>query len=232
MKVIKLVSSALLVSSLFATATIAAPTQLVNNGGFETGTLAGWSTTGLGNGICPTTNQDWNVSNTGTATGCNPVADPLGSIFAAYVQNDGAGPLTYKLAQSFGVAPGTTGGAFSFDLSSSNESDPERTLKVSLTDEMSLASIILYNASTSSSDASWQALSGDISAFLAGAAGNSVLLSFDNFIPSTWSGPAGLGIDNVSILAEVSTVPEPASLALFGFGLSCLVASRRKQAKI
>ena len=231
MKAIKLVSSAMLISTLCATAAFAAPSQLVNNGGFETGTLAGWSTTGLGTGICPIANQEWNVSTTGTATGCTAVADPLGSAFAAYVQNDGTGPLTYKLSQSFGVAAGTTGGAFSFDLSSFNDADSGRTLNVSLTDEISLASVTLYSASTTSLDISWQTLGGDISAFLAGAAGNSVLLSFDNFIPSTWTGPAGLGIDNVSILAEVSTVPEPASLALFGLGLAGLAASRRKQPK-
>lgn len=216
--------------SMCAATSIAAPTQLVTNGGFETGTLAGWTTTGLGDGFCPSANQEWNVSASGSATGCTPAADPSGSTFAAYVMNDGTGPVTYKLSQSFGVAAGTTGGAFSFDLSSINTWDALRTLTVSLTDATTLASIILYSASTASSDATWQTLSGDISAFLAAAAGDTVNLSFDNFIPATWSGPAGLGVDNVSILANVSTVPEPASLALVGLALAGLAASRRRKA--
>ena len=214
--------------SMCAAAAIAAPTQLVANGGFETGTLAGWTTTGLGNGSCPSANQEWNVSSSGSATGCSAAANPSGSSFAAYVMNDGTGPLTYRLSQSFGVAAGTTGGAFSFDLSSINGSDSNRTLTVSLTDTTTLASAILYSASTLSFDATWQTLSGDISAFLAAAAGDTVLLSFDNFIPITWSGPAGLGVDNVSILANA--VPEPASLALVCLALAGLAASRRRKA--
>lgn len=213
----KISLAALAVSSLFVTAAVAAPVELLANGGFETGTLASWTTSGLGvGGTCPGANRDWNVASSGGATGCSAVADPSDGAFAVYAMGDGTGPLTYRLSQLFTVAAGTVGGTYSFDLSSINQSDAGRTLTVSLTDQITLASINLYSASTLSANSSWQSIGGDVSIFLAGAAGNSVLLSFDNFIPTAWSGPAGLGVDQVSILAEI---PEPASLSLLALSL-------------
>lgn len=217
----------LLVSAGCVTGALAAPVELVTNGGFETGNLSSWTTSGLGSGSCPSANNDWNVSSSGSATGCSAVANPFGS-FAAYVMNDGAGSVTYRLAQTFGVAAGTTGGAFSFNLSSINTSSVDRTLTVSLTNQTTLASINIYSASTYSGSTAWQTYSTDISAFLAASAGSSVLLAFDNSIAAAWTGPAGLGIDNVSVLANVSAVPEPGSLALLGLGLVGMVATRRK----
>ena len=207
-----------------------ASTELVANGGFETGNLSGWASSGLGNGTCPDNPQDFNVSTSGSATGCFAVSNPSGSTYAAYVMNDGTGPLDYVLSQTFSVATGTTGGIFSFDLSTLNQSDANRTLTVSLTNQTTLASYVLYAASTFSNDAAWQTISGDVSAFLAAAAGDTVLLSIDNYIPGTWTGPAGLGIDNVSIRADVSDVPEPASLALIGLGFIGLLSARRRKA--
>ena len=70
----------------------------------------------------------------------------------------------------------------------------------------------------------------DISALLATAAGTSINVEFDNAIPVTWSGQAGLGLDNVSVTAEAS-VPEPGSIALLAVALlGAALASKRKQA--
>jgi hypothetical protein len=194
--------------------------ELVTNGGFETGTLAGWTTSGLGSGTCPFANNDWNVSTTGTATGCTPVPGPAGSAYAAYVMNDGTGPLSYLLTQSISVPLGTSGGMLTFDWTTTNFSDPGRLLSAILN------GITVFSSSTFGSTG-WTPVSVDVSAILAAAAGSSISLTFDNFIPSTWTGPAGLGLDNASI---ATTVPEPVSLALLGLGLAALGFARRKKA--
>ena len=192
--------------------------ELVSNGGFEAGTLAAWTTSGLGTtGTCPSANRDWNVS-TASSTGCSVVANPSGSTYAAYVMNDGTGPLTYSLSQSISVPLGTVGGTLSFDWTSVNLSDAGRSLTVTL------GGTPVFSSSTFGNFA-WTLQSADVSALLAAAAGGSITLQFDNFIPSTWTGPAGLGLDNVSLAADV--VPEPATLLLLGTGLGAVAARRR-----
>jgi hypothetical protein len=44
-------------------------------------------------------------------------------------------------------------------------------------------------------------------------------LRFSNFIPEAWTGPAGLGLDDVELRVDSAAVPEPATLLLLGSGL-------------
>jgi hypothetical protein len=211
----------LLLSALVAAnAALAAPIELVNNGGFESGALGPWSTSGIaGGGPCPVENQDWNVSSVGTATQCVTVGNPAGSTFAAYVMNDGTGPLTYRLFESIFVPLGTNAGTLSFDWESTNLSDAGRNLAVLLNGNT------VFNSSTSG-NFGWTPESFDVTALLAAAAGTTITLEFQNFIPATWSGPAGMGLDNVSIQAQV---PEPGSLALLSLALIGAAFARRRQ---
>ena len=197
--------------------------ELVANGGFETGTLGPWGTSALGVGTCPIAPQDWNVSSFSN-TGCSTVADPNGSTYAAYVMNDGgAAGLEYKLFQSVSIPSGTLGGTLTFDFTSVNSSDATRTLEARFYDLSGTTLLSTeFSESTSSNNPAWQSRSVDVSAFLIANAGTSVRLEFDNTIPGVWTGPGGLGLDNVSLLAEV---PEPTTLALALTGL-CLPLTR------
>jgi hypothetical protein len=220
--------TAVLILTLTAQAARAVgPTELAANGGFETGSRGPWSTSGLGTGTCPSAPQDWNVSSTSN-TGCSVVADPAGSTYAAYVMNDGdAVGLQYKLFQDIFIPSGTIVGTLSFDDTSVNSSDTGRTLAARFYD-LSGTTLLLtaFIESTSSNSNAWESHSVDVSAFLAANAGTSVRLEFDNTIPNVWSGPAGLGLDNVSLLSEV---PEPSALSLAALGLLGIVFGRRKR---
>lgn len=229
-----IVQAGLLVLALSEAPTaIAAPVQLVVNGGFETGTLGAWSTSGLGAGTCPTAPHDWNVQNNGSgaSTGCNPVANPLGSTYAAYVMNDGnAAGLTYRLFQDIFIPLGTLSGTLSFWDTSDNVSDAGRTLSARFyTADGSTLLFQAFTESTFSGVLTWETHSVDVSSFLAANAGTTVQLEFDNTIPGVWTGAAGLGLDNVSLLAEVVTqVPEPTSIALAGLAFLGMAAARRR----
>lgn len=218
----KLKTFAAMLALSASSATFAAPIELVTNGGFETGTLSGWTTSGLGTSAsCPFGNRDWNVSATGSATGCVAVTNPTNGAYAAYVMGDGTGPLTYRLFQNIVVPENVIGGSLSFDWTRYNFSDNGRTLSVFL-DGVNVFSSSTYGQS------SWTNVLLDVSAILSAGAGTTMALEFDNYIPRTWTGGAGLGIDRVSVSAAV---PEPTTVALLGLGVLGFAASRRNASK-
>lgn len=99
----KILASCGLIVAFWICGNSAQAAELIVNGGFETGTLSGWTTSGLtvagSCGASPSA-TDWTVSNTGSATNCsNPGAPPVGS-FAAYNMFDAGAPTTYRLRQS------------------------------------------------------------------------------------------------------------------------------------
>ena len=186
--------------------------DLVTNGSFETGTLSGWSTSGLGTtGTCAMAPRDFNVSNSASSTGCSVVANPANGTYAAYNMMDGPAGTQYKLFQSISVPTGLTSALLSWkDSDLSFYSGNARTFSVDLFN--SSGTTLLGNAFTrsvpnSDGDSAWVPHSVDVTSILQPWVGSSAQLRFTVSIPQTWTGPAGLGVDSISILASVNNPP-------------------------
>lgn len=207
------------------------------NGGFESGSLAGWTVTGGNSGGCDT---NFNVSTTGTAAQCTGYAPipasfvaPASGAYAAYASFDGAGPEHHTISQAFSIAAGTT----SLDINwqdalgfGSGWIFPQpRVLSVNLLKSDGTLEATLLSQSFTNVPAgilqNWTSYDVDASAFLADL-GTGGKLQFDLYMPQSFTGPGAFALDNVAVV-ETSSVPEPASLALAGLALAGLAVTLR-----
>ena len=171
---------------------LAAPVDLIANGGFEQG-FTGWTdTTTLATPLCA-----WSAGPFGPCLGDPPAADG-GSNYASN-GFDGSGPGTYTLAQTVTIPAGTATLSWEDDFQTSYFGT-SRTADVRILDASgttTLGTVYTYVAPFNASTG-WVQHSVGVSAF----AGQRVQVAFVQTIPQNFTGPAGFGIDNIELLAD------------------------------
>lgn len=215
------------------TSAYAGPVQLVTNGGFETGDFTSWTAVSNGGSDGCGSNL-WVVNNTGTH-GCsnigNIVAAPISGTYAAFNTFDGD-IVNYTLSQQITVPGSITAATLSFmNEFNMGYSGDLRTFNVGFYDEAGttlLGNVFTQQPGTNAKQA-WTQQTVDVKALLTSHAGNTLTLRFTQIIPQSFTGPAGFGLDNVSLTADVSEVPEPSSIALLGLGMLGFVSLFRKR---
>ncbi len=219
--------------AVFWFAAPAGATELLVNGGFETGTFAGWTVTDQagGSGTFFIGTPGTSTPNSGFATAANPTG---GSFYAV---SDQSGPGAHTLIQSFTVLPGSTVMlSFQMFVNDSSGAGPiENSAGLDYTaapNQQARVDILAGSAGAFDTGAGvldnlylgvdtgaqpnpYTNYSFDITPFVGG--GGTFQIRFaevDN------QGFFNQGVDNVSINANaVHAVPEPSGLGLFGLGL-------------
>jgi hypothetical protein len=198
------------VAACLAIASPASAAELVTNGGFETGTFSGWTTTEPTFPLAPwkvATAADPDVSGFGVFVAPSP---PEGT-YDALNGFDGS-PGHFTLSQTISIPAATTASLTWQDRLQYEHSGQARLLEVKILNPATDAVLTTpYTYTTQPNDTrvdtGWQSRTADLSAF----SGQTVKLVFDETIPENFTGPAQAELDAIS----VQTTPIP--FAFTGF---------------
>ena len=220
----------LIAAALIASATAANATNIITNGDFETGTLAGWTNAGDGYGY----NAFYEVVNNGGATPISGHTKPVnangGGYFAISDQNSAGNEI---LIQSFTIAGASQ--TLSFDWYDNNTTsftndgalnyNTSQTMRVDILGSGAGATDtgtgVVQNLLLNQTSSGWTT-----SLFNLNLAAGTYQLRFASNECCSFQ---EFGIDNV-VLNDATAVPEPAMLGLFGLGAIGLGLSRRRKA--
>ncbi len=213
----------------------AVPVQLITNGDFEGGTLAGWTvnnTASFGNDFYVIPNGDF-VPVSGQPT---DVLATGGNFVAVSDQNGFGGE---ELRQGFTVAPGTTSLILTFDWFN-NDHIGQFGTAINGSKQVGRIDILFAGAAPFDTGAG-VAMNLRLNVGTVTPFGNTIpwvpeVFDLSGLTPGNYELRFGngqccfnqeLGVDNVSLLAN--NVPEPASLALLGLGLAGLGFTRYRR---
>jgi hypothetical protein len=204
-------------------------TELISNGGFETGDFSSWNKTNSGSG-------DWFINNGSTSWPSSGVRSPISGNFDAVTSQ--GGPGFHDLWQSFVLPNDITTATLSWDdriFSAAGFSDPNQEFRVLL--KSATGTPLLTVFSTNPGDLNPQvgpnSRTFDLTGFATANAGGTFRLSFEEQDNLSFF---NVFVDNVSFkttFVEPAAVPEPASLAVFGIG-ACIAgfgATRRRRSE-
>jgi len=170
--------------------------DVVSNGGFETG-LAPWTTTPVG-GLGFGCGQPWTRASTGST--CIAVANPPGGSFALYSSFDGAGPLNFVASQVITIPIGLVNAVISFRYQAEwSFSGANRLFTI---DANGTPLVTVLNLPSGSGNTGLLTFTQVITAQLAAYSGSTITLGLHLFVPQSFTGPAGIVVDNVSLILD------------------------------
>lgn len=208
-------------------------TSLITNGDFETGTVAGWTSTTQQFGNAPGSCDDAFAAQS-TAAGCATGTAVAFGTYAAYSSTSfpggGSGTLEWDnyLSQNFTVPAVVYGGTFSFEWTATYGGNGSFQGVNVLAEIFQGATLLgqfggVVNPNSAGS-VPWTLSTNDISSVLTAHAGQTLTLELLSIsFPPTTANTATLntGFDNVDIEADVT--PEPATVWLAAAGVMMLL---------
>ena len=176
-----------------ASAGMRAGSNLIVNGGFETGSFSGWTTNMPVNPFVP-----WTVSLAGA--GFLVRTAPPEGLYDAWNGFDGGGPIEFTMYQDVAIPGGTSAVLTWQDRALWNVNGQPRKLQVQVRDPVSnsiLGTVYSFATTGINGDTGWQSHSVDLSLY----AGLNARICFQENIPESFTGPGQIEFDDISLVA-------------------------------
>ena len=199
--------------------------QLVTNGGFETGDFTGWTPVSIGSALGFQIN-DGSQDPAGPAM----AQPPISGNFDTFSSQTGPGQNNI-FSQSINLPTSFVSATLSWSdriQNFANFSDPNQEFRMSLVDSIGnpISTIFSANPGDPLVQLGPNNRSFDVTSLIQPFAGQGIGIRFEQqdnlgFFNAT--------IDNVSLEVQSEVIPEPTSLAIFGFGAMGMIGIRRRR---
>jgi autotransporter-associated beta strand protein len=183
-----------------------ATTNLIVNGGFETGDFTGWTVNTPVSPLAP-----WTVSPAGSGGSLDAISPPQGE-YDAWNGFDGGGPIQYTMYQDVSIPAATTDILTWQDRAQWYDNGQPRTLQVEVRDPVTnaiLGTVYSFSTTGTSGDTGWESHSVDLSAY----AGEDVRIYFEENVPEYYTGPGQIEFDAISLMATSTAGEHTVTLA-------------------